>query len=302
MDLNKKIWQWTAIIVMSLCWGSSFILIKKSLLAYTPYQAGSLRIVLAFLFFLPFAVKRLNKITKKNFLSLFLIGFIGNFLPAFMFAFGESLISSSLASMLNSTTPIFVLIVGLLFFKTKISFLNILGLFIGFVGTLGLILTDFSSILNGWNIGALIILLASFFYGINSNIIKKTTKTLDGLTIAALAFFLVGPIAIVYFLSTDISTLVQNPFFIKSTISLVALAFLSSFFAMIIFNLLIKHTTAIFAASTTYFMPIVAIMWGLIDGEKFTEIQIISIVIVLTGVSLVNKKKNTQPFVVDRKN
>lgn len=301
MDLNKKIWQWAAVIVMSLCWGSSFILIKKSLIAYTPYQSGSFRIVLAFLFFLPFAIKRLKKINKKNFLPLFVIGFIGNLLPAFMFAYGETLISSSLASMLNSTTPIFVLIIGLLFFKTKMSFFKILGLFIGFVGTLGLILTDFSSILNGWNIGAFVILIATFFYGINTNLIKKNVKKLDGLTVAALSFFFIGPIAIVYFLSTDLSTIVQNPSFIKSTISLVVLAFLGSFFAIIIFNLLVKYTTAIFAASTTYFMPIVAIMWGLIDNEKITEIQIISIAIVLTGVSLVNKKEKTKPLVVEKK-
>lgn len=292
MDLNKKFWQWSAVILISLFWGTSFILIKKSLLAYTPYQSGALRMMFAFLFFLPLALKRLKKINKQNIFPLLIVGFIGSFFPAFMFAFGESLVNSSLAAMLNSTTPIFVLLIGLFFFNIKTRFVNILGLLIGFVGALGLIIKDFSSITTSWNIGAVVIMFASIFYGINTNVIKSSLTKLDGLSIAALSFFLIGPVAFVYFFTTDISAVIQNPFFLKSTISLAILAFFSSFVALIIFNLLIKHTTAVFAASTTYFMPIVAIIWGVLDKETITIIQKIAIVIILVGVSLVNKKKS----------
>ncbi len=290
MDLNKKIWQWTAVVVMSLMWGSSFILIKKSLEAYSPYQSGALRMILAYLFFLPFAIKRIKKINRKNIFPLFFVGFIGNFFPAFMFAFGESHINSSLASMLNSTTPIFVLLIGVMFFRVKTRIVNILGLIIGFVGTMGLIVKDFSSLTNDWNIGAIVILFASMFYGINTNVIKTNLKELDGLSIASLGFFLIGPFAVAYFFSTDLSRAFQSPFILRSTVSLIVLAFFSSFIALIIFNLLIKHTTAIFAASTTYFMPIIAIMWGILDKEQISILQIISILIILAGVSLVNKK------------
>lgn len=291
MDLNKKFWQWFAVVLMSLFWGTSFILIKKSLLAYTPYQSGALRMMFAFLFFLPLALKRLKKINKKNIFPLIVVGFIGNFFPAFMFAFGESIVSSSLAAMLNSTTPIFVLIIGLLFFKIKTKFVNILGLLIGFIGALGLIVKDFSSISTSWNIGAIVIIIAAIFYGINTNVIKSSLTKIDGLSIAALSFFLIGPFAFVYFFTTDISAALQNPFFLKSTISLAILAFFSSFVALIIFNLLIKHTTAVFASSTTYFMPIVAIIWGVLDKETITIYQKLSIVVILAGISLVNKKK-----------
>jgi len=287
---------------MSLFWGSSFILIKKSLLAYTPYQSGSVRMILAFLFFLPLAIKRIKKITKKNIFPLIIVGFIGNFFPAFMFAFGESHVSSSLASMLNSTTPIFVLLVGILFFKVKTNIINILGLIIGFVGTLGLIVEDFSSITNALSLGAVIILFASLFYGINTNVIKTTLKDLDALSIVSLGFFLIGPFAIIYFLTTDISMLIHNPDFIISTSALFVLAFFSSFVALIIFNLLIKHTTAIFVASTTYIMPIVAIFWGFLDHEYISDIQKISIVIILAGVSLVNKKVVSKKLLLKRTN
>lgn len=277
---------------MAFIWGTSFILIKKSLVAFTPFQSGALRMSFAFIFFLPLAITRLKKFTKQNFLPIALIGFIGNFFPAFMFAYGETLISSSLASMLNSTTPIFVLLLGVSFFKTKTNKYNILGLFIGLIGTLGLIIKDYHSIFSGWNFGALIIIIATFFYGLNTNVIKNAIKDIDGVSLSALSFFLIGPFGIAYFfITSDVSTVVQNPHFWSSTIALMILAFFSSFIAVIIFNVLIKHTTTIFAASVTYIIPVFALVWGIIDGEYISIIQIISIAIVFAGISLINKQK-----------
>ncbi len=291
LDLNKKIWQWASLLLLSFIWGTSFILIKKSLLAFTPYQSGALRISFAFLYFLPFAFKRIRKINKKNITPLLICGFIGNFFPAFLFAYGETTISSSLASMINSTTPIFVLIIGIILYQTKVRWQNILGLFIGFVGTLGLVFNP-ADLTSFWNIGAIIVLLASVFYGINTNEIKYKLSKLDGLSISVLTYSLIGPFAIAYFFTTDISTALQSEFLWKSIYALLALSFFSSFIAVILFNILIKHTTPIFAASVTYLIPVFAIGWGFFDGEIITYIQIISIVIILAGVSLVNKRQS----------
>lgn len=291
MDLNKKINQWIFLIGMSFIWGTSFILIKKSLLAYTPFQSGALRISFAFLYFLPIAIKKLSKIEKKSVKYLIISGFLGNFFPAFMFAYGETEVSSSIASMINSVTPIFVLITGLLMFKTKPSLINVIGILIGFVGTIGLVAEDASSIFNAWNLGAVVIVVATLFYGINTNIIKYKLKNIDGLAISALSFLFIGPWAIAYFLTTDISAAINNQHFWASTGSLLALAFFSSFIAIILFVTLIKYSTALFAASSTYIIPIFAIFWGLLDGETISEIQIVSIMIVFAGVALVNKKE-----------
>lgn len=290
MDLNKKIWQWTALLTLSFIWGASFILIKKSLLAFTPYQSGALRISFAFIFFLPIALQQLKKIKKENITRLLVVGFIGNFFPAFLFAYGETIVTSTLASMLNSTTPIFVLIVGLILYRTKTKWQNVLGVSIGFLGTLGLVVKSSSSIFSGWNFGAIIILIATFFYGINTNEIKFKLKQLDGISISSLSFLFIGPVAIFYFLSSDMHSAYVSEFFWKSIGALIILSFFGSFIAVIIFNTLIKYTTPIFAASVTYLIPIFAIGWGFIDGEQITLLQIFSILIVLAGVSLVNKK------------
>lgn len=279
---------------MSFIWGTSFILIKKSLLAFTPMQSGALRISFAFLYFLPIAIKRIRNITRKNIKYLLIAGFIGNFFPAFMFAYGETHVSSSIAAMLNSTTPIFVLITGLILFKSKPSWLNIFGLIIGFIGTLGLIVTDLKTPLSGWNIGAIVIIGAAFFYGINTNVLKYKLKDLDGLSIASFSMLFIGPWAIIYFFTSDLQMAYANEYFLASTLSLATLAFFSSFIAIILFVTLIKHTTAIFAASSTYIIPVFAIFWGIIDGDKISIIQIISILIVFAGISLINKKNNSQ--------
>lgn len=275
---------------LSFIWGASFILIKKSLLAFTPYQSGALRISFAFIFFLPIALQQLKKIKKENITRLLVVGFIGNFFPAFLFAYGETIVTSTLASMLNSTTPIFVLIVGLILYRTKTKWQNVLGVSIGFLGTLGLVVKSSSSIFSGWNFGAIIILIATFFYGINTNEIKFKLKQLDGISISSLSFLFIGPVAIFYFLSSDMHSAYVSEFFWKSIGALIILSFFGSFIAVIIFNTLIKYTTPIFAASVTYLIPIFAIGWGFIDGEQITLLQIFSILIVLAGVSLVNKK------------
>lgn len=291
MDLNKKIWQWVALLTTSFIWGASFILIKKSLLSFSPYQSGALRISFAFLFFLPIALKKIKHLTKENLKFLLIVGFIGNFFPAILFAYGETIVTSTLASMLNSTTPIFVLIIGVLFYKTKVRWQNILGIIMGFVGALGLLMKNSSSILSGWNIGALIILIATVFYGINLNVLKYNLQKLDGITTAALSSLLVGPSAILYLLTTNIQTTYYSEFFWESIGALTVLSFFGSFIAIIFLNTLIKYTTTLFSASVTYIIPIFAIGWGFIDREIITTVQIISIIIILAGVSLVNKKK-----------
>ena len=273
---------------MSFIWGTSFILIKKSLLAYTPTQSGALRISFAFLYFLPFAIKRLKRIERKHIKPLLVVGFIGNFFPAFLFAYGETKVNSSLAAMINSTTPIFVLIVGFIFYKAKVFKINLIGLIIGFVGTIGLIISDLRNFSFTLNIGALMIILATFFYGINTNELKYKLHDLDGITVSAVSFLFIGIFAIAYFFSTDLRASYNNPYFLTSTLSLATLAFFSSFVAVLIFNVIIKYTTAIFAASVTYLIPIFAMFWGMIDGEVITILQIISILIVFSGVSLVN--------------
>lgn len=300
-SLSKSFVNWLMFLTMSFIWGASFILIKKGIMAYSPQQAGALRMVFASTFFLPIAIRKVKFLKKDNILFLFSVGFLGNFIPAIMFSYGETKVFSSVASMLNSTTPIFTMIIGLIFFNLKVSFWNIIGLIIGFVGTMGLVLKEPTNILSGFNIGALAILIATFLYGINTNLVKKYAKNLDGLTISALSFLLIAPLAYIYFFSTDLNKAFSNTSFGLSTIAIFILAFFGSFLANIMFNIFILRTNAVLAASVTYVIPVFALFWGFLDGEKISLLHIFSVLIIFIGISLVNKK-DAKYYLNNRKN
>ena len=94
---------------------------KKVLIVYTPYQFGAIRMFVAMLFLFPFLVGHFKKVEKSRWKYLILAGMCGNGIPAVLFPLAETQISSALAGMINSTVPIFTLILGVLFFKIKIK-------------------------------------------------------------------------------------------------------------------------------------------------------------------------------------
>jgi len=269
------------LIGLSLIWGSSFILMKKGLETFSFQQVATMRMLFAFILFLPFIIKRIKKLNKKNIGSILVVGFIGNAIPALLFTKAQTHLDSSLAGMLNTTVPLFVWILGIIFYKTKTKLLSIIGLIIGLVGSLGMIITDFRDIFGNFNMYAIYIIIATLMYAVNTNEVKHKLKDLDGISITALAFLFVGPISGFYLLFEDFS----------GALAFIILAFFSSFIAVALFNILIKNTTAIFAASVTYLIPVVAIVLGFFDGEIITIYQLLSMGIIFGGVYLINKKK-----------
>lgn len=291
MDLNKPIWQWIWLIALAFIWGSSFILIKKGLNSYSPEQVAAYRMLFASILLSPIAFKHIKKITKKNFVYLLEVAFIGNAIPAYLFAMGQTHISSSLAGILNSVTPISTLIIGILLFKTRTGFLNTVGLFMGLIGTIGLIFSKGAS-LDGDLPFSLLIVLAGIMYAFNLNIIKHLLTDLSGLALTALAFLLTLPAALGYLFYVGFGPTHGIAQANESLLYIFILAFFSSAIAVVGFNILVKYTSAIFASSVTYIIPVFAIMWGLLDGETILWIQIIWLVVVILGISLVNKKTN----------
>jgi drug/metabolite transporter (DMT)-like permease len=170
-------------------------------------------------------------------------------------------------------------------------FINILGILLGLVGAIGLIYRGSGDLMGHANWYALYAILATLCYGISVNEIKHKLEDLDGLTIACLGFFFVGPWAGLSLLFTDFSYALSTPDYLQNLGYIAILALFSSATALAIFNILIKYTTAIFAASVTYIIPIFAIFWGIFDGEKITLDQFLWVAIILIGIYLVNKKK-----------
>jgi len=293
INLSNKLWQWLTLLFLSFIWGSSFILMKKGLRSYTHDQVAAFRIFISFLAFTPFYFKYFKKLTKKNILALFVVGFVGSTIPAFMFTKAQTNIDSALAGILNSITPLFTLIIGLLFYKSKARLINVLGIFLGLVGALGLIIysADGTHILGNINYYGLFVIIATICYGINVNHVKYIIKDLNGLELTSLAFMLVGPFAGIYLLFTDFSLAQASDEYLLDLFYIAILAVIGTVLALVIFNTLIQHTSALFGASVTYIIPVFAIMWGLFDGEKLSVFQFLFMGLIFTGVYLVNKRK-----------
>jgi drug/metabolite transporter (DMT)-like permease len=249
-------------------------------------------VVAAAIFLLPFALTRLKELNSSDYGKLFFSGMMGIFIPAFLFATAQTRMDSAITGILNSLTPICVLAIGALFFRQQFKVNSLLGIFIGLAGTVILILARKGGQIGGINIYAMLVILACICYGINVNFIKFKLPALKSLTITSVAVLLIGPFALLYlFLFTPFTTtLQQHPHALQSLAYLVLLGVMSTSIATLLFNRLIKISTPLFASSSTYIIPIVAVMWGLLDGEELGLGHFIGMAAIIAGVYIANKK------------
>lgn len=278
-----------ALIFLAFIWGSSFILMKRGLEVFNANQVAAIRIFLSFIVLLPFAIPRLKQLNLRLLFFVSLSGFLGSGIPAFLFTTAQVHINSTMAGILNSLTPLFTLVVAVMFFKTKVTWYNVTGILLGFFGAVALVITDFTKILEGENIYGLLIVFATLLYGFNTNHVKNNLKELDGMSITALSFFTIGPFAGFYLLFSDLPTAFEKPGAWTAFGYITILAIVGTALALIIMNSLIKKLTAILASSVTYIIPVFAIGWGILDGEVFSWHQGLSIILIFTGIYLVNK-------------
>lgn len=296
LEENKSgnlIMAWVTLAGLALIWGSSFILIKKSLEYFSSTEVGALRISITFLVLSPFAFSRMKRLSNREWKFLALVGIIGSGFPAFLFAKAQTGIDSSLAGILNSLTPLFTLLIGSIFFSYKSKWFNIAGVLIGLTGAIGLI-----GISGGMGFEfnfrfAVYIIFATLCYAINVNIIKYKLPETNALTITVMSFFIIGlPVLLYLFFFTDfIRQIRMDPQALEGLGFVTILSVVGTGIALIAFNKLVKVASPVFAASVTYLIPIVAVSWGMFDGEKITPVSYLWMLLILLGIFLVNKKK-----------
>jgi len=287
--------SWLLLVLLALIWGSSFILIKRGLEVFSPGEVGAYRIVSAAIVLLPLSLTRVKNLSSKQVKNLIVAGLVGSFFPAFLFAKAQTQLSSSLTGVLNVLTPLFVVLVGAFFFNAKITKRNGLGLAIAFVGVLLLIGVRGSggilalSDINGY---VFYVLLATLLYGINLNIIKYWFVALKPVEITAISLLLVLPVALIYlFAGTSFSFKVLHHEGALEALGYVSiLGVFGTALALIIFNSLVKRATPVFASSVTYLIPIVAVFWGVLDGEALALGHYFGIAATLFGVWISNSK------------
>ena len=288
--------KWMYLLVISIIWGSSFILIKKSLLGLTPYQLGALRIIITGLFLLAMGYKTIKTIKKSDWKWLAISGFLGAFIPAFFFAIAETEIDSAVVSILNSLVPLNTILLGFAVFKIASTKRQILGVIVGFIGTTVLILKGAHLNPNQNYLYAVFVILSTLMYAANINIIKKYLQHVKPLTIATGNFVAIIIPAIIILLFTDFfsTKTFENPEFKMAMVYITILSFFGTAIAKILFNKLVQISTPVFASSVTFVMPIIALMWGLLDGESFSLLQGIASIIILLGVYLSHKKQSNR--------
>ena len=287
MKLNK----WFYLAALSFIWGSSFILIKKGLVGLTAIELGSIRIIISALALIPFTFNRLKEITFKQWKWIIISAFVGSFFPAFLFAFAEQEIDSSVASILNSIVPLNTIIIGLVLFGIKSTKRQIIGVLLGFFGAYQLIISGMNLNPDQNYFYSGLVIICSFLYAFNVNIIKKYLQELSAVVIATGHFIVILIPSIIVLLISDFNfEKLQSTETQTSLFYVVLLAIFGTTLAKILFNKLINISSAVFASSVTYSMLIVSIFWGILDGENFSFNQLFATVIIVLGILLTNNK------------
>lgn len=289
--MNPEKERWVLLVVLSIIWGSSFILIKKSLEHFNPYEVGALRVLIAGILLLPMALKNIKKFPKKNLKWLVIAAVTGNFIPMFLFPIAETRVSSSIAGIVNSMMPIFVIIVGALFWKFSSTKRQLIGVAISFTGAC---ILAFSGGPSGELklVPIVLLLVATLCYAISMTTVKSKLHDIPAKILSAFVFSfvlivpsLVALIVAGFFndLETDRGLLIGLGF-----VSL--LSIFGTGLAMMLNYRLLNISTPLFASTVTLLMPVVAVIWGILDGEKLTLMQGFGGMIIIAGLIFLRAK------------
>ena len=283
--MNPEKEKWVLLVLLSVIWGSSFILIKKSLEHFNPYEVGALRVLIAGIILLPLAILNIRKFPKKNLKWLILAAVTGNFIPMFLFPIAETEVSSSIAGIINSMMPIFVIIVGALLWKFQTTKRQVIGVIISFTGAC---ILAFSGGEGGEFklIPILLLLLATLFYAISTTTVKSKLSDVPAKILSAFvfSFVLILPSVIALVFAGFFNNLQVNSGLWEGLGFVSLLSIFGTGLAMMLNYKLLSVSTPLFASTVTLLMPVVAIIWGLLDGEKLTLMQGFGGVIILAGL------------------
>ena len=253
---------------------------------------GALRIVLSGLFVLSVGFYSLKGLSKTDWKWLVISGLLGTFFPAFLFAFAETEIDSAIASILNSLVPLNTILLGFAVFKISSTRRQVIGVIIGFIGTTILIGAGAQLNPNQNYLYALFVVISTLCYGANVNIIKRYLQDVKPIAIAAgnFAAIIVPAFIILTAFGFFATETINGEFFKISLLYVVLLSLFGTAIAKVLFNKLVQISTPVFASSVTYLMTIVALGWGLLDGEKFGLAQALATILIFAGVYLANRK------------
>ncbi len=290
--MKNQLINWGLFLTITVIWGSSFILMMEGLTVLSAFQVAAMRIFSAGLVLSPIAFQQLKVMPKEKIKMAVLSATIGNFIPAFLFCIAETRINSSLAGIVNALTPLFAILMGVVFFKMPFVWQKVAGVLVGFVGLCLLFVPKNDGIpfdQNQWY--ALFVVAATMLYGINPNLIVKHLQGINSLHIAAIGLSCLAiPSFFILLFTGYFSSISTDPTFLRATGASVILGVFGTAVAQIFFLMLLKRTGVVFSSLATYIMPFVAILWGVYYGEEVTRWELICLAVILSGVYFANKK------------
>jgi drug/metabolite transporter (DMT)-like permease len=289
--MSNRFISWSIFILLCFIWGSSFILMKIGYRELSAIQVAALRIFSGSVVFIPFAIFHIRKIPRRKIYSVLLAGLFGNLFPAFLFTVAITRMDSSLVGILNSLTPVCVIVLGISLFGDKIQTHRVIGVLVGFAGLCLLTFSQKDISLHNLGYSALVI-LATLCYGSGVNIVSHYLKGIQPIHISSISLSLLSIPTFIILYETNFFQLdfsagpVQD-----SVIASLLLGFVGTSFATVIFYILVKRAGGLFASLVTYGIPFVAVLWGVRYGEPVTWMEIVSLIIILAGVYLANRQK-----------
>jgi drug/metabolite transporter (DMT)-like permease len=298
---NKSFIVWASFLFLMLVWGSSFFLVKQGLKVFSPVEVASIRLSSAMLALIGLAIPHFKKVPSDKILHLFISSIIAMGAPAYLFAIAQTPeigISSSISGVLNAMTPLMTFVVGIIFFNQKMTMMKVIGLLMGFIGAATLILVNAKGQLIINNFG-FFVLIATVCYGTNVNYIKRYLSDVPSLQISSITVTMVGLIAFCILLTTNFWTKLQTlPEAKDSFLKVVLLGVMGTAAAQVVFNKMLTYTSALFASSITYFIPIVAVFWGILDNEVLLTWHYLGMVLIIGGVLVINKDNSNSQKVI----
>jgi drug/metabolite transporter (DMT)-like permease len=290
MSRPPSAFDWFLMFFLAAIWGASFFFIKHSVAIFSPVQMAMWRMVFATLVYIPIAASYWSKIDWKRWKPLVVVAFCGSAIPNFFFAVAQQHVNSSLAGVLNTLTPLFTLIMGTAFYAMQFSREKVLGVVIGLAGALILVLFNASSAVSGNAFFASLCVLATVCYAINANTVNTHLRDMPPAGIASAAFMITGGIFMIgLWWSGGWQVAFQHPDGMKGLGYVFYLSAVGTVIGSILYFYLLQRTSAIFATSVTYLLPIGAILIGAMDGESIGWIDLLGTAVILLGVYLARK-------------
>ena len=286
----NKLTNWFLFSILTLIWGSSFILMKEGLVKLSAYQVAAMRIFSAGLVLMPIAIRQFRQVPKEKIKMIVLSATIGSFIPAFLFCIAEEHINSSLAGILNALSPLFAIVMGVLFYQMKMTTQKIAAVLVGFIGLCLLFISKNGFSFEGDVFYALLIVVATMGYGLNVNMLARHLGDVGSLNIAAIAFSTLAiPALLILIFTGYFQGTWTDTAFLRATFAAMILGIMGTAAAQVLFYMLLKRTNVLFSSLVTYTIPFVAILWGVLYGETITGLQIACLGVILSGVYFANR-------------